>query len=53
MLLAGTLGATTLAEHAARVETAINAGQGVEEALEILSRSLIAEVEAIYAALPS
>ena len=50
---AGTLGATALAEHAAKVETAINAGQSVEEALEILSHSLDAVVQAINAALPS
>jgi two-component system, sensor histidine kinase and response regulator len=51
--VAGTLGATILAEHAARVETAINAGQSVEEALESLSDSLNAVVQAINAALPS
>ena len=51
--VAGTLGATTLAEHAATVEAMINTGQNVDEALEILSHSLDAMVQAINAALPS
>ena len=50
---AGTLGATALAEHAAKVETAIKTGQSVDEALESLSHSLVAVVEAIRAALPA
>jgi two-component system, sensor histidine kinase and response regulator len=50
---ASTLGATALAEHAAKVEIAINTGQNVEEALESLSHSLVAVVEAIRAALPA
>jgi two-component system, sensor histidine kinase and response regulator len=50
---ASALGATALAEHAAKVEIAINTGQNVEEALESLSHSLVAVVEAIRAALPA
>ena len=49
---ASTLGATALAEHAEKVETAIRTGQSVDEALESLSHSLVAVVEAIRAALP-
>jgi HPt (histidine-containing phosphotransfer) domain-containing protein len=49
---AGTLGAATLAEKAATAETAIKNGHGVDEALRSLSVSLMAVVEAIYAALP-
>ena len=49
---AGTLGATTLAEEAARAEAAIKSGHGVDEALRSLSDSLIAAVEAISTALP-
>jgi len=49
---ASTLGATALADHAAKVETAIKTGQNVDEALESLSHSLVAVVEAILATLP-
>jgi HPt (histidine-containing phosphotransfer) domain-containing protein len=49
---ASTLGATALAEQAAKVETGIKTGQSVGEALESLSHSLVAVVEAIRAALP-
>ena len=49
---ASTLGATALAEHAALAETAIKAGQSVDEALDSLSQSLATVVEAIHAALP-
>jgi two-component system sensor histidine kinase/response regulator len=49
---AGTLGATSLAQHAANAETAIQTGQRVDEALESLSESLATAVEAIHAALP-
>lgn len=49
---ASTLGATALADHAEEVETAIKTRQSVDEALESLSRSLVAVVEAICAALP-
>ena len=49
---AGTLGATTLAKAAAKAETAIKNGHGVDEALKSLSVSLMAVVEAISAALP-
>jgi two-component system sensor histidine kinase/response regulator len=48
---ASTLGATALAEHAVKVETAIKTGQSVDEALESLSHSLLAVVQAIRAAL--
>ena len=50
--VAGTLGAPALAEQAATVEAMINTGQNVDEALESLSRSLDAVVQAINAALP-
>ena len=50
--VASTLGATGLAEHAAKVETAIKTGQNVEEAIESLSHSLVAVVEAIQSNLP-
>ena len=49
---ASTLGATALAEHAAKVETAIKTGQSVDEALGSLSHSLVAVVKAIRTALP-
>jgi two-component system, sensor histidine kinase and response regulator len=49
---ASTLGATDLAEQAAKVETAIKTGQSVDETLASLSHSLGAVVEAIRAALP-
>ena len=49
---ASTLGATALAEQAAKVETAIKTGQNVDEALEFLSHSLVAVVKAIRAAFP-
>ena len=51
--VAGTLGATALAEQAAKVEAAIHAGQRVEEVLEALALALAAVVEAIHSALPS
>jgi HPt (histidine-containing phosphotransfer) domain-containing protein len=50
---AGTLGATTLAKAAAKAETAIKNGRGVDKALRSLSVSLKAVVEAISAALPT
>jgi len=49
---ASTLGATALAEHAAKVETAIKTGQSVDEALGSLSHSLVAVMKAIRTALP-
>jgi two-component system, sensor histidine kinase and response regulator len=49
---AGTLGATALSEAAAKAETAIKNGRGVDKALRSLSVSLKAVVEAISAALP-
>ena len=49
---ASTLGATGLAEDAAKAEAAIKARQGVDDALESLSHSLVAVMEAIRAALP-
>jgi two-component system, sensor histidine kinase and response regulator len=49
---AGTLGATALAEQAAKVEAMINTDQNVDEALESFSHSLDAVVQAINAALP-
>ena len=51
--VAGTLGATALAEQTAKVEAAIHAGQRVEEVLEALALALAAVVEAIHSALPS
>ena len=51
--VAGTLGAPGLAEQAATVEATINTGQNVDEALESLSDSLDAVVQAINAALPA
>ena len=50
---AGNLGATALAESAGQAEIALKAGQNVELALDSLSRSLDAVVEAIQAALPA
>jgi HPt (histidine-containing phosphotransfer) domain-containing protein len=44
---ASTLGVTELAKHAADVELAITTGQNVDEALVILSHSLLAVVKAI------
>ncbi len=49
---AGNLGATVLSEAAAKAETAIKNGRGVDTALRSLSVSLKAVVEAISAALP-
>ena len=49
--VASTLGATALAEQAAKVETAIKTGQNVDEAIESLSRSLVAVMEAIQSTL--
>jgi HPt (histidine-containing phosphotransfer) domain-containing protein len=51
--VASTLGATALAEQAARVETAIKTGQNVDEAIESLSRALVAVMEAIQSTLPA
>jgi polar amino acid transport system substrate-binding protein len=51
--VAGNLGATELAEAAKKAETAVKTGQGVEVALDSLSRSLAAIVEAIRAELPT
>ena len=51
--VAGTLGATALAEQAAKVETAIHSGQSVDEALESLALVLAAVVEAIHSAFPT
>ena len=50
---AGNLGATDLADVAAKTETAIDTRRGVDAALEALSHSLVAVVAAIRAALPS
>jgi signal transduction histidine kinase/DNA-binding response OmpR family regulator len=50
---AGNLGASALAEAAAKAETALTTGQGVEFALESLARSLDTAVEAIRTALPA
>ena len=50
---ASTLGITSVAEQAAKVETAIKTGQNVDEALEFLSLSIVAVVDAIVAALPA
>jgi two-component system, sensor histidine kinase and response regulator len=50
--VASTLGATALAEHAGQVETAIKTGQNVDDAIESLSRSLVAVVQAIKSSLP-
>jgi two-component system sensor histidine kinase/response regulator len=50
--VASTLGATVLAEQAAKVETAIKTGQNVDEAIESLSRALVAVMEAIRSHLP-
>jgi signal transduction histidine kinase/DNA-binding response OmpR family regulator len=50
---AGNLGATVLAEMAAKVETAIKGGTKVDEALASLSLSLHAVVAATRAALPA
>jgi HPt (histidine-containing phosphotransfer) domain-containing protein len=47
-----TLGATTLAKHAANAEIAIQTGQNVDEAIESLSHSLLTVVNAIRAAFP-
>jgi two-component system sensor histidine kinase/response regulator len=49
---AGNLGATALSEAAAKAETAIKNGHGVDKALRSLSASLKAVLEAISAALP-
>jgi HPt (histidine-containing phosphotransfer) domain-containing protein len=49
---ASTLGATALAENAAKAEAAVKTGHGIDEALESLSHSLVAVVMAIRAALP-
>jgi two-component system sensor histidine kinase/response regulator len=49
---AGTLGATALFEAAAKAETAIKMGQGIDTALTSLSADLGAAVGAIRAALP-
>ena len=49
---AGTLGAGALSEAAARTETAIKAGQGIDTALSSLSLVLAGAVAAIQTALP-
>jgi len=49
---AGTLGATTLSEIAAKAEAAIKTGQGIDTALTSLFAGLGAAVRAIRAALP-
>jgi CheY-like chemotaxis protein len=49
---AANLGATALAEVAAKAESAIDSNQGVASALKELSTSLDASVDAIFAALP-
>ncbi len=49
---AGTLGATALSEAAAKAETAIKMGQGIDTALTFLSARLGAALGAIHAALP-
>jgi polar amino acid transport system substrate-binding protein len=49
--VAGNLGATGLAEAAKKAETAVKTGQGLEVALDSLSRSLAAIVQAIRAEL--
>ncbi len=49
---AGTLGAATLSEAAARAETAIKTGQGIDPALSALALVLRGAVEAIRTALP-
>jgi PAS domain S-box-containing protein len=51
--VAGNLGATGLAEAAKKAETAVKTGQGLEVALDSLSRSLAAIVEPIRAELPA
>jgi two-component system sensor histidine kinase/response regulator len=50
---AANLGAAGLAEDAAKVETAVQSGQGLESAIESLSISLQAVVRAIRSALPT
>jgi CheY-like chemotaxis protein len=50
---AGNLGAMTLAEAAGKSETAIDTNQGIELALEALTKSLQATIAAIRAAMPS
>jgi signal transduction histidine kinase/DNA-binding response OmpR family regulator/HPt (histidine-containing phosphotransfer) domain-containing protein len=50
---AANLGATGVAELAAKAEAAIQAGQSAEESLQGLERSLASTVAAIRAALPS
>ncbi|MGH6867053.1 MAG: response regulator [Methyloceanibacter sp.] len=49
---AGTLGAATLSEAAARAETAIKTGHGADEAVVALAAVLDPVIEAIRAALP-
>jgi len=49
---AANLGAAGLAEVAAKVETAVTSGQGVEEALHALAISFKSVAGAIYSALP-
>ncbi len=50
---AANLGATALAEHAAKVEQAVSGGKYVEETLDALASSFAAVVEAIRSALPA
>ena len=49
---AAALGANTLAEAAAKTETSIKTGRGMEDALKSLSACLVAVVKAISDALP-
>ena len=49
---AATLGADQLAEEAGKAEAAIGSGDGIDDALQSLSRSLDGVVMAIRAALP-
>jgi len=49
---AATLGADHLAEEAGKAEAAIKSGNGIDDALQSLSRSLDGVVMAIRAALP-
>ena len=51
--VAGNLGATALAEVAAKAETAVKRGQDVETVLDSLSLALAPVVQAIRAALPT
>jgi len=50
---AGTLGANSLSEAAARAETAIKSGRGVDDAIRFLSLALDAVLADLRAALPA